>query len=72
MDHLCVCLVFVMLSRLFFLALWSPRGKGAGILALDCGVYCDFDAFTLGIVGQVWYLIVSIADPCCLFFTLND
>ena len=29
MDHLCyLCLVFVMLSRLFISVLWSPEGKG--------------------------------------------
>ena len=29
MDHLCyLFLVFVMLSRLFIAALWSPAGKG--------------------------------------------
>ena len=29
MDHLCyLCIVFVMLSRLFIAALWSPEGKG--------------------------------------------
>ena len=29
MDHLCyLCLVFVMLSRLFIAAVWSPAGKG--------------------------------------------
>ena len=29
MDHLCyLCLVFVMLSRLFVAALWSSEGKG--------------------------------------------
>ena len=29
MDHLCfLCLVFLMLSRLFIAALWSPAGKG--------------------------------------------
>ena len=29
MDHLCyLCLVFVMISRLFIAALWSPEGKG--------------------------------------------
>ena len=29
MDHLCyLCLVFVMLSRLFIVALWSPEWKG--------------------------------------------
>ena len=28
MDHLCyLCLVFVMLSRLFIAALWSPEGE---------------------------------------------
>ena len=28
-DHSCyVCLVFVMLSRLFIVTLWSPAGKG--------------------------------------------
>ena len=29
MDHLCyLCIVFVMLLRLFIAALWSPAGKG--------------------------------------------
>ena len=29
MDHLCfLCLVFLMLSRLFIAVLWSPAGKG--------------------------------------------
>ena len=29
MDHLCYfCLVFLMPSRLFIAALWSPAGKG--------------------------------------------
>ena len=29
MDHLCyLCLKFVILSRLFIAALWSPAGKG--------------------------------------------
>ena len=29
LNHLCVlCLVFLMLSRLFIAALWSPAGKG--------------------------------------------
>ena len=29
MENLCyLCLVFVMLSRLFVAALWSPEGKG--------------------------------------------
>ena len=61
-DHLCyLCLVFVMLSRLFIAALWSPD-----LLALVCDVYCDFVTFPFGILGQVLYLIVSIPDHCCL------
>ena len=32
MDHLCyLCLVFIMIIRLFIDALWSPEGKGDGI-----------------------------------------
>ena len=37
-----------------------------------CGVYCDFVTFPFGILGQVWYLIVSIPDPCCLSYFLYD
>ena len=54
MDHLCnFCLVFVMLSRLFIAALWSPKGKRAELLALVCDVYCDYVTFPYGILGQV-------------------
>ena len=64
MDHLCyLCLVFVMLSRLFIAA----REK-VDLLTLVCDVYCDFVAFPFGILGQVWYLVVSIPDPCCLSY----
>ena len=39
MDHLCyLCLMFVMLLRLFIAALWSPEGKGADLLALVCDI----------------------------------
>ena len=38
MDHLCyLCLVLVMLLRLFVDVLWSPAEKG-WLLALVCGV----------------------------------
>ena len=47
--------------------------KRVDLLALVCDVYCDFVTFPFGILGQVWYLIVSIPDPCCLsyFYYLN-
>ena len=59
--------MFVMLSRLFIAALWSPEGNGL-TLALVCDVYCYFVTFPFGILGHVWYLIVSIPDACCLSY----
>ena len=56
-----------MLSRLFIAALWSPAGKGlTSLLSLVCEV-CVFVTFPYGILGQVWYLIVSIPDLLLLF-----
>ena len=31
-------------------------------------VYCDIVTFQFGSLGQVWYLIVSIPDACCLSY----
>ena len=46
MDHLCyLCLVFVMHSRLFIVALWSPGGKGPTSWLLFVMSYCDFVTF---------------------------
>ena len=38
----------------------------ADLLALVCGVYCDFVSFPFRILGQVCYLIASIPDHCYL------
>ena len=40
----------------------------ADLLALVCGVSCEFVTFPCGILGQVWYLIVSIPDLCILTY----
>ena len=40
----------------------------ADLLALVCDVYCGFVTFPCGILGQKWYLIVSIHDLCHLFY----
>ena len=46
MDHLFyLCLVFVMLSRLFVAALWSPAGKGLTAWLLFVLSNCDFVTF---------------------------
>ena len=64
MAHLCyLCLVFVMLSRLFIAALWSPVGKGLISWLLFVMSNCDFVTFPCGILGHVWYLIVLIPGP---------
>ena len=39
-----------------------------GVFALVCDVHCDFITFPFGILRQVWYLIVSIPDHCCLSY----
>ena len=57
MDHFCYCcFVFVMLFCLFNAALWSPA-------ILLCFVICP-----CGVLGRVWYFIVSIPDLCLLTY----
>ena len=65
MDLLCFfCLVFAMpLCALFICALWSPAGKGLTSWLSFMVSNCEF-----GILGQVWYLIVSIHDLCILTY----
>ena len=58
--------------RLFIDALWSPDGKGqTSRLAIEMS-NCVFVIFPCGILGQVWYLIVSMPDLCPLsYFALS-
>ena len=63
-----VCLVFVMLWRLFIAALWSPAGKDLTSWLLLVMLNCVFVTFPCGILGQVWYWIVSIPDLCRLSY----
>ena len=54
MDHLrCYfILVFVTLSHMLTVALWSPVGKGADLLALVCGVKLCFCYFPMWYPGS--------------------
>ena len=65
------CLVFAMFcARLFICASWSPAGKGLTSW-LSFVVSSVNLSLSIGILGQVWYLIVSIPDLCNLtYFTL--
>ena len=54
MDHLFyLCLAFVMLSRLFIAALWSPAGKGLTSWLLFVIFNCVFVTIPCGILGQL-------------------
>ena len=70
MDHLnvlfmsCVCHAFAFV----YCCLVVTRRPTADLLAIVCDVNRDFVSFPFGILGQVWYLIVSIPDPCCLSY----
>ena len=57
-----------MLSRLLIAALWSPAGKGLNFWLSFVVLNCVVVTFPFGILGQVWYLIVLIADLCPLSY----
>ena len=63
------CLVFAMsLCASVYMCFGVTCWERADLLALVCGVYYEFVIFPIGILGQVWYLIVSIPDLCTLIY----
>ena len=59
-DPLCyLCFMSVMMSCLFNEASWSP----AGMWCFLC-----FITFPYGVLGRLWYLIISIPDVCLLIY----
>ena len=58
----CVCYVFASV----YCCLDATRWERADLLALVCDVNCVFVTLPCGILGQVWYLIVSFPDRCLL------
>ena len=58
---LCLCV------RLFICALWTPAWKGLTSHLWCLSVHCHFP---IGILGQVWNLIVSIPDLCTLTYVI--
>ena len=62
------CIVFVMLSRLPIAALWLPAGKGLNSWLSFEVLNCVIVTFPFGILGQVWYSIVSIPYLCPLSY----
>ena len=69
MDNSCFfCLVFVM-PMCISVCLWSPAGNELtswlSFMVSNCECL-HFQLVTIGILSQVWYLIVSIPDLCTL------
>ena len=63
--------MFVKFLRPFIAALWSLAGKRLTYRLSFVMFNSVFDTFQCGILGQVWYLIVSIPDHCCLSYFLT-
>ena len=57
-----------MISCLVIATLWSPAGKGLISWLLFLRFNCVFVTLLCIIMGQVWYLIVSIPDLCRLSY----
>ena len=73
MDHSCYfCCVFAMLScaSVHCCLVVTCWGR-ADILALVCDVLLRVCYFPIGILGQVWYLIVSIPHLCHFSYFLD-
>ena len=58
----CVSHAFASIHCCLVVTCWER----ADLLALVGDVYCIFVTFPCGILGQVWYLIVSFPDLCRL------
>ena len=62
-----------MLSRLFIAAMWSPAKKGLTSWLLFVRFNCVFVTLPCGLLGQLWYLIVSVSDLCRLsYFAIKN
>ena len=63
------CLVFAMpLWASVYMCLVLTCWERTDMLALVCGVQLWVRHYPIGILGQVWYLIVSIPDLCTLIY----
>ena len=66
-DPFCyLCFVSVIMSCLFIAALWSTAGEMYVMFS------CVFVTFPCGVLGKVWYLIVSIPDLCLLSYYVQN
>ena len=62
MDHLCYCVLCFYAIASVHCCLVVTCWERADHLTHVGDVYCVFVTFPFGILGQVWYLIVSFPD----------
>ena len=68
-----LCFVFALpLCVSVYMCLMVTCLEGADLLALVCGVLLWVCHFPIGILGQMWYLIVSIPDLCTLTYCQSN
>ena len=60
--------LFVFARCLFVATLWSPVGEELTVALLNVMVSCVLSPFLFSVLGQVWYLNVSIPELCLLPF----
>ena len=74
MDHLCFFyfVFFIHLCASVYLCLVVTCLERADFLALVCDVTLCLCHFPIGILGQMWYLIVSIPDLCTLTYSEDN
>ena len=62
-----LCLL-MLCTHLFIYALWSPAEKGLTSWLPFVVSNCEGCHIPIGILGMVWYLIISIPDLCTLTY----
>ena len=65
--HVCLCYTVLSVPYSLVVTCWE-RADLLAFLWLMCS--CVFVTFSYGVLGQVWYLIVSIPDLCHLPYSL--
>ena len=71
-PYLLFLFVFANTRCLFVATLWSSVGEELTLALLNVMMSCVFVTFLFGVLGQVWYLIVSIPDLCRLPLIKDD
>ena len=68
---LCVTLVFYYTVLSVPCSLVVTCWERADLLAILCGKFpCVVVTFPYGVLGQALYLVVTVPDICCLYFSL--